>query len=251
MSASSDTEHAAICYALIIECSRLSVREVEVCVGKYMTGSDNERAQNAAFRIEVVEPLFGYLQEQIDNSRMMLALLNKYKKRCEWFRQQDLLNKCRKNTKNGEKTLLGDLCEYLHEQGVEFHIEPKSASGRIDLISEQTGPDKLAAEAKIFSARKGQDCQSVIRGFRQLYDYTKDFNEPFGYLVVFRTCEENLSIEPGIQESPVPFIQVNSKTIFVLIIDICAYSKSASKRGRLKKYEITKAQFVEVLGYAF
>jgi hypothetical protein len=87
-----------------------------------------------------------------------------------------------------------------------------------------------------------------MSGFRQLYDYTKDFNEPFGYLVVFRTCKENLSIEPGPQESPVPFIQVNRKTILVPVIDICACSKSASKRGKLKKYEITKEQFVEAIG---
>jgi hypothetical protein len=248
MSAESDTQHAAFCYAVITECSKKPMPALERSIGQYITDSSKESDQDAAFRFDVVESLFGYLQEQIDNNHMMLALLNKYKKRCEWFRRQELLKKCDRDTRKGEKALLDDVCEYLHEQGIEFHIEPKSASGRIDLISEQTGPDRLAAEAKIFSARKGQDRQSVIRGFRQLYDYTKDFNETFGYLVVFKTCEEDLSIRMEPHEAGVPFIPVNSKTIFVLVINICDYPKPASKRGKLKKYEITKEQFAEAIG---
>jgi len=45
-----------------------------------------------------------------------------------------------------------DLYEYLHDQGIQFHIEPESASGRVDLISAQSGKDRLMADAKNFQS---------------------------------------------------------------------------------------------------
>ena len=178
---------------------------------------------------------------------MMLALLRKYKHRCEWFRRRDLLHKWRAKTRQGEKALLDDLCEYLHDQGVEFHIESKSASGRIDLISAQSGPDRLAADAKIFNPQGGQNAAYLARGFRQVYDYCNDFNEPIGYLVIFKTCKQGLSITGAHQELAVPFITHNNKTIFLLIIDIFYYRQSASKRGKVKAHKITPEQLVKSL----
>lgn len=248
MAAGNDAEHAAVCYCVLKECKKLMVPDVELNVGGYITDSSDKTKRIEAFRIDVVEPLFGYLHEQIDEQRMMLVLLTKYKHRCEWFRRHDLLKKCRAKTRQGENALLADFCEYLHEQGVEFHIEPKSASGRIDLISSQSGRDRLAADAKIFNPQRGQTTTYLAKGFRQVYDYTKDFNEPFGYLVVFKTCQQDLSIATAHQEFSVPFFTHNNKTIFFLVIDIFSYQKSASKRGHLKAYEITPEQLVESLG---
>jgi hypothetical protein len=39
----------------------------------------------------------------------------------------------------------------------EFHIEPESASGRPDLISAQTGKDRLVADVKVFNPERGQN----------------------------------------------------------------------------------------------
>ena len=115
------------------------------------------------------------------------------------------------------------------------------------MITSQTGKDRLVADAKLFNPERGQDRGYLVKGFRQVYDYTKDFNESFGYLVIFKTCEQDLSIPTQHQESSVPFVIHNNKTIFLLVIDIFDYPESASKRGKLKTYEITSAQFVESL----
>jgi hypothetical protein len=197
-----------------------------------------------AFRLTYVEPLFDYIDEQLDDKRMTLVLLKKYKQRCEWFRRDELLAACVADTRQGEKTLAYDLYEYLHDQGIQFHIEPQSASGRIDLISAQTGKDRLVADAKIFNPESSHDRSYIMDGFRQVYDYTKDYNESFGYLVVFKTCAEDLSISTPKQESGVPFITHNNKSIFIVVIDIFDYPESASKRGKLNAYEITPEQFI-------
>ena len=199
------------------------------------------------FREEYVEPLFDYIDEQIDDKRMTLGLLKKYKHRCEWFRREQMLTIAKANTQQGEKSLVFDLYEYLHDQGLQFHIEPQSDSGRVDLISNQSGKDRLLADAKIFNADGSQDRGYIVKGFRQLYDYMKDYHETFGYLVIFKTCEDDLSIPTEQQESGIPFVCHNNKTIFILIIDVCCYTQSASKRGKLKVHEILPSQFIESL----
>ena len=197
------------------------------------------------FRLEYVEPLFDYIDEQIDDKWTTLALLKKYKHRCEWFRRTELFNKFKDDTGQGERILARDLYEYLHDQGLQLHIEPQSASGRIDLISVQSGKDRLVADAKLFNPERGQDLGYIAKGFRQIYDYTKDFNQPFGYLVIFKTCEQDLAIPTQHQESAFPFITHNNKTIFLVVIDIFDSPESASRRGKLQAYEITPQQFVE------
>ena len=204
-------------------------------------------SQLEPFREEYIEPLFDYIDEQIDDKRMTLVLLNKYKHRCEWFRRTELFAAFKDDTGIGERTLARDLYEYLHDQGLQFHIEPESASGRIDMISAQTGRDRLLADAKLFNPERGQDRSYIAKGFRQIYDYARDFNACFGYLVIFNTCEQDLSIPTAHQEASVPFVTHNNKTIFFVIIDIFDYPQSASKRGKLKTYEITLQQLVESL----
>jgi hypothetical protein len=229
--------------------SALCYRIVKACVERALGEDPSLREENEqftgvqGFRESYVEPLFDYIEEQIDDRRMILALLKKYKHRCEWFRREEL----NLVSKEGETTLVYDLYEYLHDQGLQFHIEPKSASGRIDLISAQSGKDRLVADAKIFNPEGSQKISHIVAGFRQVYEYTKDFNEPFGYLVIFKTCEGDLSIPTINEESGIRFMTHNNKTIFVVIIDIFIYSKSASERGKLKTYEILPSQFINSL----
>ena len=99
---------------------------------------------------------------------MTLSLLKKYKHRCGWFHRSELLVKCQTKTRKGEESLAYDLYAYLHDQGIQFHIEPQSDSGRIDMISAQIGNDRLVAEAKIFSPSRGQGVAYIVKGFRQI-----------------------------------------------------------------------------------
>lgn len=242
-----ESENDAISYWVIKKCVLSGKSGIEVHVGLRMSHGGKADDCIEAFRLAYVEPLFDYIDEQIDDKRMVLVLLKKFKHRCEWFHRSELFAKFKDDTGQGEKRLATALYEYLHDQGLQFHIEPQSASGRIDLISAQTGKDRLVADAKLFNPERGQDRSHVIKGFRQVYDYTKDFNECFGYLVIFKTCEQDLAIPTQHQESAVPFITHNNKTIFLLVIDIFDYSEPASKRGKLQAYEITPQQCVEAL----
>ena len=254
LTGSTETDNVAICHALMKQCASSGSFDYlsKVGTGLVQEGPNlvphvTQKKQVEAFCQIYVDPLFDYLDEQINDQRMVLLLLKKFKEKCEWFKRASLLEKVKADTREGEHVLAFDLYEYLHDQGVHFHIEPKSASGRIDLISSQVGRDRLVADVKIFDPKSGHDCAYIIKGFRQVYDYARDFNEPFGYLVIFKLCENDLSIAAANLESSVPFFIHNNKSIFFLVIDICPYDDSASKRGKLKAHEITAQQLVQSL----
>ena len=87
-----------------------------------------------------LEPIYEYIDEQLDDQRLMLALILKYKQRSEWFNQK-LLQNLSNEGHNAERMLSIDLYSYLYDQGLDFLIEPSSITGEIDLISTQPNFD--------------------------------------------------------------------------------------------------------------
>jgi len=243
----SESENDAICYWVVRKCATSDAPRIEIMVGRSLAQTGDLNAYIEAFRTTYIEPLFDYIDEHIDDKRAILTLLKKFKHKCEWFHREALFDQFQEDTGKGEIVLASRLYEYLHDQGLQFQIEPQSASGRIDLVSSQLGKDRLVADAKLFNPQRSQDRSYIVKGFRQVYDYTRDFNEPFGYLVIFKTCEKDLAIQTERQESGFPFITHNNKTIFIVVVDIFDYPESASKRGKLEAYEITPTEFVASL----
>ncbi len=200
-----------------------------------------------AFRDLFVEPFYEYLDEHIDDQRAILALLRRYKQKCEWFQRERLYGAWEDDTKHGERNLALHLYEYLHEQGLDFVIEPSSISGEADLVGAQKTDDPLIADAKIFNPDRGHGKNYIARGFCQIYTYTRDYNEPFGYLIIYNTSDRDLRLTLAKQEQSTPCVVHNGKTIFLLTIDICPHQVPASKRGDLKTVEITEDDLVKVV----
>lgn len=244
LSGETEHEHVALCYWLIRRCvedgkaNRIHVIVRRLCSSSRLDDSVEK------FTESFVEPLFDYIDEQLDDSRMTLGLLRKYKHRTEWFDRDRLREVFESDSTRGEKRLALDLYRFLHDQGLEFSIEPTSASGEADLVSAQTGNERLIADVKIFDPSRSKGVAYLCNGFAQTYQYTKDFNEPFGYLVIFKTCCEDLSVASRNQELSAPSFSHNNKTIFVVVIDIANHSESASKRGRLQSYELLEQDLV-------
>ncbi|MDZ7779532.1 MAG: hypothetical protein U5R14_06265 [Gemmatimonadota bacterium] len=122
------------------------------------------------------EPLYEYIDEKLDTGRAVLGLLLRYKHRCEWFSRSRLFETWQSAEKRGEKVLALDMYQYLFDQGLDFAIEPASASGEADLVEAQTGEERLIADAKIFDPDSGKDVPYLARGVNQLYIYSQDYN---------------------------------------------------------------------------
>jgi len=242
-----ELENAAVSYFVIKRCVESDTQMVEASVGFIYGRDTNFNDQLEHFKSLFLEPLYEYLDEQLDDQRATLALLRRYKHKCEWFQREHLFSLWESDTTRGEKRLALHLYEYLHDQGLDFVIEPSSVSGEVDLVAAQKSDEPLIADAKIFNPEKGRGKEYIAKGFNQIYRYTLDYNEPFGYLIIYKTCEEDLRFALSQQAQSTPFVVHNNKTIFMLTIDIFPYPTSASKRGVLKTVEITETDLVRII----
>lgn len=196
------------------------------------------------FRAVYLEPLYEYVDEHLDDRSFVLSALIRYKHACEWFRRTHLYNLWREDTRHGEAQLALNLYEYLYEQGIDFQIEPTSASGEADMVSSQTSAEPLIADAKIFNPEAGKGKAYLTQSFEQIYQYTRDYNQPIGYLVIFNTSETQLRFVLQSSAETVPRILFNHKTIFFVDIDIYPHTEPASRRRIHAVLEMTEQDIV-------
>jgi len=240
------TERVISSYLLCKKCAELGFAEhlAEFRIGFVFCRRGEEESVDV-FKTRILEPLWSYLEEQIDDGGIALALLRRYKQKCEWFERNPVYQLATSDTKQGERSLQFHLFNYLHDQGLNFWIEPASASGEIDLIVDQQGDNRLLADTKVFTGDTGY----IVKGFAQIYQYTLDYNEGFGYLVIFKTCENGIDfdLDRSLSAGSIPCLSHNNKTIFLLVIDVFPYDKPASKRGQLKTKKISKDDLIKSL----
>jgi len=203
-----------------------------------ITSKKDRPDQLDVFNEEYVNSFYQYLDERIDDFNSTLYLLQKYKYACEWFERDRLYSQYKGNESRGEANLDKDLRRFLFLQGIDYPFSsPLSASGRADVIAELDTDHPLVLEIKIFDLDKNYDKSYIRKGFRQAYDYANDYNEPVGYLFVFKTCERDLVF--NLKESGMPReVIVGDKTIFIIQSDIFVHEKSASERKKLDPYVI-------------
>lgn len=191
-----------------------------------------------------LDPFYEYVDEQLDDNRAMLALLMRYKHRSEWFHHERLWD-ISQTSSAAEKELALDLYAYLYDQGIDFNIETESIRGRIDLIASQGSDDPLLLDTKIFDD-DGRGKYYIRKGFNQIYTYTQQHNEAFGFLVIYNTTPKDLRLSLE-QMGDVPIISHNYKTIFLIVIDIYPHDKPVSQRPPLQAVEISEQEFITIL----
>ena len=222
--------------------------DIAVTVGlDFVQGRDTDGSDFVdAFREQFVEPLYEYLDEQLDDQGAICALLVRYKRRCEWF-GRDELRGLLADSSRGEKRLATDLYRYLHDQGMDFHIEPSSASGEVDLLASQTGDDRLVLDAKIFDPDRSKGKSYLVSAFNQIYTYARDHNESAGYLAIYQATPREPRFTFARSDSIFPYLEHNGKIIYFIVIDIAEYEASASKRGQAQVIEITQDDLIRPL----
>lgn len=234
-------------YLVVKHCAESNDQQVERNIGAiYGISSGRTKFDELLefFKDLFLEPLYDFLDESIDERAITLSLLTRYKRRAEWFDRKRLFDIWSQDTQRGEKSLALDLYRYLFDQGLNFQIEPTSASGEADLVASQTGEEPLIADAKIFCPDKGKGKAHLIAAFNQVYTYTLDFNEPYGFLIIFNVSEVPLHFVLSEKSASAPFVTHNNKTIFFIVVDICPDSPPASKKGPLRSVEIAEAELV-------
>lgn len=234
-----EERHASLALAMIEKCLAMESKSPVYELSHRLGRADGLEGYVEQFHELLTEPLYEFLDENLDDRRAVLGFLIRYKHRCEWFHRSRLFALWEADTQRGERLLASDMYEYLYEQGLDFVIEPQSASGEADLVSSQLGTDRLVADAKIFDPDKGKSKAYLAAAFNQIYTYTQDYNEAVGYLVVYQTGKQALKLSLPETGSSVPLIMHNNKSIFIVVIDIFPHPRTASGRGRLDVVEVS------------
>jgi len=196
----------------------------------HVIGSDGFDGSLSRYRDWYVDPLFEYLDEVLEDSNIILGTLLRYKHKVEWYRRQELQHLFAENSSQGEKTLAKHMYEYLFDQGISFHVEPQTASGRPDVISLEDSEHPFVGDAKVFDAA-GRGATYIKKGLYQVYQYCFDYNEAVGHLIIFNVSDKQLRLEFPSGVDGIPRFEYNHKTIFITVIDIHAHEETASKRG--------------------
>lgn len=226
---STEDEHAAIGMNVL---RRVAVSTEQIPFLSFVPMARDFHKALDNFRDRYVDPFYEYVDEHIEERNLVLAELIRFKHLAEWFRRDELWSRWKAQTRSGERALAFAVYEFLYEQGVEFQIEPSSASGEVDMVSVQQSLNPLVADVKIYEPESSRGSAYIRRGFYQVYRYLHDFNQPIGYLVVFKGSEKLLVFSGATSNAEqVPFLTINDKTIFLIQIDIFPHQESASKRS--------------------
>lgn len=238
-------EHAAIAFAVLQRWAKPDEAWKHESLTIIMEVSHNDRL--AHIKSLFLEPLYEYIDESLDDSRAVLAQLIRYKHRTEWYRRGELHTLYVNETGKGERHLADDLYLYLHDQGIDFIVEPHTVSGIPDLLVQASELNRIVADAKIFDPEKSKGLEYLAKGFHQVYIYLNDYNEPFGYMVIFNASSKNLTFDVSGVDAQIPYVTLNGKTIFLHVIDIFLHQTSASKRGKLETLILKELQLIQAV----
>jgi hypothetical protein len=212
----------------------------------FCTSETNFNSMCRAFVDSYVDPVVHYLEDRIEEGSSVLGILERYKRRTEWFQRKHLFDLYERDTTRGEEHVDAHLREYLVDQGISYPFsQPSSPSGDADIVAGLDSNDPLALEVKVFGGPNKYNDQYIRKGFSQAYRYAADYNLPSGYLVVFNLSEKLLIFQTENKKRWPAAIHLADKTIFLIAIDINPNAPKASKDKALGRHTISEAFLLE------
>lgn len=207
---------------------------------RHVSHESNINAALRDFTEIVIDPFINYLHDQIDEGSNVLHLLEKYKRRVEWFHRDELLARLRADTRQSEDAVEAHLREYLFDQGIDYPFsQPRSPGGRVDVAADIGEERPLILELKLFDLDRSYGKRYIRKGFRQIQTYADDYGQSVGYLVVFNCTPRRIDFRTSASEQLWPSrIVVGHQTFFLIVIDLVMPEGSASQRDARRPYVI-------------
>jgi hypothetical protein len=244
MAFENEIQHASYCYQMLKHfikiCNSYNLHQFTIFIGR-----DFEDTKKSMIE-EYITPIFYYFHDKLDRSNSVVYLLEKYKRRTEWFTFNPLLEKYLNATKNYEQIFEDDLRLFLFDQGIDYPFStPKSTSGRGDIIGAIDTEDPIVIEIKIFDREKGYGKNRITEGFSQIIKYANDYHKDTGYLVIFNVDKAELDFVLTEKNNIFPpMVVFNNKTYFLIVINL--YNGiSASKIGATEVISINQNELTK------
>lgn len=206
---------------------------------------DTRSVALSLFRDTFFLPLYEYLDERIEDYGIIFYLLHRFKFRTETFDREHLHAQYKSDPKRSETLLDREVRKFLFDQGIDYPLStPLSSSGRGDIVADLHTEDPLVLEVKIFDRERGYDRSYIRKGFKQIFDYTNDYNKNIGYLLIFNAEESDLNFI--LKSKTETKIELDGKTFYIVVIDIYPDTVPSSKKGKLQSYTIEESFLVSI-----
>src|SRR6266851_3948759 len=248
-------KHAAGCLAVVYTLAREPFPTPQVarlflnCLSEYVTGDDKGTLTDwlDTIRDVALDGLYEYLDEQVDSRNALMSVLLKYQHRSEWFRRKRLREVAANGLENeatGERALAIDLQEYVFNQGIEFVIEPVSATGEVDLVLRDSNDRHLILDAKYIQpeAPPSEVKRKLSHGFNQVAKYCGDYQEPAGYMIAFNNHAAQIVL-PLEEVDGLRLFKVGNVAVYFVEVAI-SDTPPASKAGKASQIIVSAEELV-------
>jgi len=238
----SEAERCKVCWRLI---GRWSEGENAATVAESISNETNFNASLRELTTAVVEPLIRYLEEQLGTTSDILYLLEKYRRRVEWFEQARLYQAVASDRSVGESVVDRDLRQFLFDQGVDYPFsQPTSASGKADVVADVDSEDPLVCELKLYDGDH-YGVPYIAQGANQAFRYARDYGKPAAYLVVANMSDQRLQIESDSEARDwPPRLHDAAVVIFVVVVQLKPLGPASKQRGATTRM-ISRADLLE------
>ncbi|WP_417507811.1 hypothetical protein [Marinomonas gallaica] len=255
--AETNLKHSSVCWLIvkgIAELESIDSRKQQFliqCLGEYLNNDAYIKFDDAVsvLRDVALDGLYEHLDEHLDDRNSIYSILIKYKQRSEWFRKNRLREYAQNGLENkkGEVALAIDVQEYILDQGVEFFVEPASASGEADLVLKSSEGRYIVVDAKYVKDESSRSSvlNKLASGFHQVARYCNDFDVGEGFLVNFVANTTRIRLGLDTLDS-FPYLNVGNKIIYYIEVNI-ADEPSASKSGKATELELSKEDLISTL----
>ena len=231
------------------------IEEVEEAFYRLPIANDHdheieELRRHVRFRRHIIAMVFDYVAEQLDTQQMVFHQLLRYKTRCEVFAYEMLAAQIEAHLapqpkqERLEKVLQADLYRYLHDEGIEFSIEPKFTEDMIDVIASLKKEDSpILIETKVFKTRKRE---AIQKGYNQIVTYARTYSQRIGYLAIYNLEPYHLVLDlENFQKFF--FFKYNDVTIYFLVINVPRERTAAHDKGKFEAFVITRDDLITAL----
>lgn len=245
---------AVACWHVLCELSKMQnpVMGARDWVGVSKFDVILDRVREAFF-----EPLAAYLCEGLGSTNEMLWLLERYKRRLEWFRRDELYalwirepgptdrRSGHENTPTKEAVYDDDLRMFLIEQGIDYPFsQPRSGGGQPDIVAQVDTDDPLVCEVKVYDGAR-RNIAWIASGVHQARTYASDYHKHVAYLVIFNISENPVLRLPCDEPAThPPRLLLGNHSIVLFLIDARPRS-SASKLGKAHEVVVSRADLIE------
>jgi hypothetical protein len=154
-------------------------------------------SKNAHFNQKLVlidlERLHNFILDRFNRTSLGLALLTKYKRRCEWYDREEMLRKTEELDEQKrdavEKELARKLCMYLLDNNVLPLSEVALGRSRPDVLI-QSKEELFPVEVKVVRINEND---RVKKGFNQIVTYIRTIDASEGFYVIF--CRGDFALQ--------------------------------------------------------